>query len=102
MTRSRYNPRLTDKTDRVRGRKLMERRALHFAMNPLCVHCKAKGKVTLATELDHIQALCNGGQDDGEVQGLCHDCHKSKTLKDLGLTERKTIGPDGWPIDSNS
>ena len=100
MTLSRYNPRITDKTDRVRGRRLMERRALWFAQYPLCVHCKAKGTITLATELDHINALCNGGDDDdSNMQGLCHDCHKAKTLKDLGITERKTIGPDGWPVD---
>lgn len=60
-------------------------------MNPLCVHCQAKGIVRLWDELDHIVALTNGGTDtDDNLQGLCADCHKDKTAEDLGHHANKT------------
>ena len=48
-------------TDRIRGRRLQRIRAQVLRDNPLCVMCKAKGRVTLATQVDHIKALVNGG-----------------------------------------
>lgn len=87
----------TDK--RIRGRKLQAIRANHFASNPLCVHCEAKGRIRLATELDHTVALANGGKDEpGNRQGLCAECHEAKTRLDLGYRIREAIGPDGEPI----
>lgn len=85
---------------RTRGRKLQERRSLWFSINPLCVHCKAQGRVTAATELDHILALENGGADDDpdNWQGLCSDCHKEKTAEDMGYRKRVAVGLDGWPV----
>ena len=85
---------------RTRGRKLQRIRAQHFAEHPLCVRCQAKGFISLATQLDHIQALINGGKDDGPKQGLCAPCHKEKTAEDLGHTYKPkvTVGLDGWPI----
>jgi 5-methylcytosine-specific restriction protein A len=84
---------------RIRGRKLQAIRARHFAKFPLCVDCEANGKVRLATELDHIQALTNGGQDTQDNrQGLCKPCHEAKTAKDMGYRQRGTTGPDGWPV----
>lgn len=81
---------------RIRGRALQTLRAKHFRANPLCVHCHAKGIITLATELDHIIALNNKGTNaDSNLQGLCAECHKVKTVIDLGYTQRKTIGIDG-------
>ena len=67
-------------------------------MNPLCVHCQAKGIVRLWDELDHIVALVNGGEDaEDNLQGLCADCHATKTAKDLGHKIKPVIGLDGWP-----
>lgn len=69
---------------RIRGRALQEIRAAHFRAHPLCVHCVALGRVRLATDLDHIDALINGGTDTpGNRQGLCSECHKAKTAEDL-------------------
>ncbi len=66
--------------------------------------CLAKGRPRAATQLDHIVALDNGGKDFDEdpdnAQGLCDECHKVKTAKDMGYTRRPTIGADGWPIDT--
>lgn len=76
----------------------------HFRLFPLCVMCEAKGRVTLATILDHIVALENGGPDfdvdEGKNrQGLCEECSKVKTRVDLGQKPRPLIGLDGFPVD---
>lgn len=87
---------------RIRGRKLQERRRAHFALHPLCARCLERGHTSLATELDHIVALTNGGGDGPEnEQGLCGQCHKDKTQEDMGRTVRR-IGEDGWPLDDRS
>jgi 5-methylcytosine-specific restriction enzyme A len=67
---------------------------------PLCRHCQAKGRVTAATEIDHIVPLSKGGSnDDSNQQPLCKTCHKIKTAKDSGKTYRPMIGIDGYPIE---
>jgi len=84
---------------RIRGRRLQRIRAAHLRANPLCVHCRAKGLITAATQVDHITALVNGGADVEENrQGLCDECHKVKTAEDLGYRRRPAIGLDGWPV----
>lgn len=86
-------------THRIRGRALQERRQRWFEKRPLCVMCQAQGRTTLATELDHITPLCAGGPDtETNLQGLCSDCHKVKTAKDMGHKSPAPIGIDGWPI----
>ena len=94
-----------EKGGRIRGDKLQRIRAAHFRMYPLCARCEAMNLVTLATQLDHIVALANGGkdfdEDDGKNrQGLCDECHKEKTAEDLGWTYKPTvvIDEDGWPV----
>ena len=84
-------------TERLRGRANQMRRAWYFANNPLCVHCKEKGIIEPAIELDHIIPLHKGGSDDEDNwQGLCVECHKVKTRQDLG--QKPIIGLDGWPV----
>jgi 5-methylcytosine-specific restriction endonuclease McrA len=59
---------------RLRGRKLQERRKRLLMRWPLCVHCEAQGRVTVATVLDHIVALVNGGTDtEDNLQPLCDE-----------------------------
>ena len=84
---------------RITGDRLQEIRRLHFLQNPLCVHCEAKGLVTLATELDHIVAMGNGGEDvQSNRQGLCHDCHSIKTAADMNYRPTGCTA-DGLPTD---
>lgn len=89
-------------TRRITGRRLQRIRERYFDSHPLCVECEKAGRVRLATELDHIVALVNGGldfdQDKGKNrQGLCFDCHEDKTRSDLGQRVKKRVGADGWP-----
>jgi len=52
--------------------------------NPLCEHCKEKGLTVLATMVDHITPILQGGDkwDRNNLQPLCHKCHSSKSAKD--------------------
>lgn len=77
-------PRSSAPDYRIRGRRLQAIREAHFRQHPLCVHCLAQGRVSAATDLDHVVALINGGGDtEANRQGLCHACHETKTIEDL-------------------
>jgi 5-methylcytosine-specific restriction protein A len=83
---------------RIRGNRLQAIRRRWFHHHPLCVHCQAAGRVKVATELDHIVPLHQGGTDRASNrQGLCHACHLSKSLAEAGKRERQAIGLDGYP-----
>ena len=73
-------------------------RAAFLSAHPLCVCCLNVGRVTIATELDHIVALRHGGTEKANYQALCHDCHSDKTEQDMGRNPRSRTGLDGWPI----
>ena len=66
-------------------------RAALFAANPLCVECTRLGRVTLATQRDHIIPLCEGGADDSDnSQGLCDACHEGKSLAESLRARRRS------------
>lgn len=84
--------------DRLRGRTLQKLRHRLLSANPLCVMCQAKNVVRLATQLDHIKAIVNGGDarpDDDGYQGLCKPCHDDKTRRDLGQKPRAKFDAAG-------
>ena len=86
-------------TKRIRGRQLQTLRRRLFLINPLCVLCERAGRLSVASELDHIVALVNGGDNEEEnLQGLCAPCHVDKTAVDLGQRVKPVIGLDGWPV----
>ena len=86
--------------ERIRGRRLQRLRAVHLGNQPLCVLCLAAGRTRIATQLDHILALTNGGgHEASNLQGLCDACHTDKTARDLGRAARVTTGLDGWPVE---
>lgn len=67
-------------TVRTRGRRWMETRDRILRRDPLCVMCQAESVVKASEEVDHRVPLEQGGSDDdGNLQGLCHDCHAAKT-----------------------
>ncbi len=87
------NHKKIDKTERIRGRRLQSIRASFLLDNPLCVTCKANGKITMAVEVDHIVPLYKGGAEcNANRQSLCKQCHKEKTEIDIGA--RLTSGSD--------
>lgn len=74
------------KTARLSGRRWLAIRARVLTANPLCSNCQLKGRANPAVEVDHIQALANGGTNEREnLQGLCTECHADKTRDDLGF-----------------
>lgn len=93
-------------TKRITGRRHGVIRDRVLSANPLCVMCQAEGRTRLATEVDHIIALTNGGDedphDDSNRQGLCAPCHEIKTNADLGYTPRVATGLDGWPVETTA
>lgn len=45
-----------------------------------CKQCKATGALKLATEVDHVIPIAEGGTDDeSNLQAMNTDCHKLKT-----------------------
>ena len=75
-------------TKRIGGRRRQALRAALFAADPLCAECQRQGRVTLATERDHVVPLSEGGTEDvSNTQGLCEPCHdaKSKTESARGV-----------------
>lgn len=55
-------------------------RAVILARDPLCVACKAKGRVEPSTVADHIKPIEQGGAqfDEANGCGLCQTCHNVK------------------------
>lgn len=55
-------------------------RLMVLRSRPLCEMCHAAGRVTPATDVHHIIARRNGGDDSDEnLQALCHACHSRIT-----------------------
>ena len=46
----------------------------------VCIPCKTQGRIKLATEVDHIVPMFEGGSDaKANLQAICTECHKAKT-----------------------
>ena len=76
----------TAATTRTRGSRWMTIRARVMTRDcGLCQACKRAGRLTLATQVDHIKPHHLGGGDDlSNLQALCLDCHGSKSLHEAG------------------
>ncbi len=82
--------------ERIQGRRGVAHRRSIRAHEPLCRTCKAKGRVRLADEVDHIVPLHQGGTNDlHNLQPLCWECHREKTTGKPVVH----IGVDGWAIE---
>ena len=53
-------------------------------LNPLCENCESKGLTEPAREIDHIEAIKDGGKNLSlrNLQSLCRSCHASKSAKE--------------------
>lgn len=67
-----------------RWKKLRDR---YIAQHPHCEECLKEGKITLATDVDHIIPH-RGDQvllyDEKNLQSLCKSCHSRKTAREDG------------------
>ncbi|MDO5531413.1 HNH endonuclease [Sutterella sp.] len=74
-------------TARGYGSHWQRLRAAFLREHPLCEICKEAGRLTPATDVDHIiphrgdQALL---WDRDNLQALCHECHSRKTAREDG------------------
>lgn len=64
-------------------------RAFVLSGNPLCKECIKQGRVTEATDVDHIIPV--RVDDSGffalaNLQPLCASCHRSKSAKEKGVS----------------
>lgn len=65
----------------------------------LCQPCRAKGRITAATQVDHIKGKAKGGSDaEDNLQAICSPCHAAKTIEESGGRPKQQIAPDGWPV----
>jgi len=61
-----------------------------------CVPCKAEGRITLATEVDHITPQAEGGTDDRtNLQSICTTCHEAKTKEEATRGVHRAYGGMG-------
>lgn len=76
----------------------MEMRSVWLMQHPLCILCQQEGRVTMATEVDHIVPLFKGGADEPtNLQSLCAEHHRIKTNDDMGYKPARRVGVDGVP-----
>ncbi|MFZ9960249.1 MAG: HNH endonuclease [Candidatus Limnocylindrus sp.] len=76
-----------------------KRRVVMANAGGLCAECRRHGRLTPATDVDHIKRKADGGTDElGNLQALCKDCHEAKTMAESGCVQRPQVGTDGWPV----
>ena len=87
-------------------RKLVLERDAHLCQ---CRHCKAEGRTTIATEVDHIVSRANAQalgwskartEHPNNLQAINTDCHVINTQEEQGksVKPKRYIGLDGFPI----
>jgi 5-methylcytosine-specific restriction protein A len=60
-------------------------RAAQLLKEPWCIECKKEGRMTVATDVDHIERHQGDKQKffNGPFQSLCHSHHSSKTIREV-------------------
>lgn len=87
---------------RQRGRAGQKQRLRRLARtNGLCEHCEKVGRTSLATVVNHITPLIQGGSDeDSNTENLCRPCDVIATAKQFGFAKpagQVGVGRDGRP-----
>ncbi|HOI96244.1 MAG TPA: HNH endonuclease signature motif containing protein [Syntrophobacter fumaroxidans] len=79
-------------------------RRAKLARDPLCEYCPP-GRLTTATQVDHKQAIRNGGDPWAwdNLASCCQSCHSSKTGADKRGARwvRKGCDERGRPLDGS-
>lgn len=82
-----HDERRESSTQRGYSYKWQQARKGFLAKHPLCAECECQGRITAATDLDHI--IPHKGDKDAfwtrsNWQALCHPCHSRKTATEDG------------------
>ncbi len=88
--------------DKLYGRRWRRLRQQYLADHPLCVFCTNEGRVSTATELDHIQKHEGNPElfyDVENLQGLCAHHHRSTKAQMERTGGIRGSRPDGTPLD---
>ena len=73
-----------------------------------CPRCKASGRVTPASEVDHIVSKAEAKRkgwtqqqtdDPSNLRAIAHACHVRVTAEQQGHKPKRRVGLDGFPID---
>lgn len=64
--------------------KWQNTRRVQLHLHPMCAHCDSEGRDTIATDVDHIVPLEDGGDrwSFDNLQSLCHAHHSMKTRRE--------------------
>jgi 5-methylcytosine-specific restriction protein A len=72
-----------------------------------CSECQTNGRVRTASEVDHVVPRAEGirrGWTLAQINAMTNlaainpECHKLKSVKEMGQSRRPRIGIDGYPI----
>jgi 5-methylcytosine-specific restriction protein A len=63
------------------GRRWQRIRADHLQLEPLCRFCRAEGRTTAATEVDHIDGDSSNNAHTN-LRSACKPCHSRRTMRD--------------------
>lgn len=82
-------------SERGYGYRWQKLRNRFIAQHPYCEECMKQGKITLATDVDHI--VPHRGDpallyDETNLQSLCKACHSRKTAREDGGFGNPTDG----------
>ena len=91
----------TGRTLALNGKAWRVLRARVLDGEPLCRMCKAMGRLTEATDVDHIDNDPTNNSMEA-LQPLCHECHSRKTQADMGKSVSYGCDSNGWPLDPAS
>lgn len=75
------------RTQRGYSNRWLKISAAYLCNHPLCAECQRQGKITPATEVDHIVPHKGDKKlfwDPSNWQPLCHECHSRKTVREDG------------------
>lgn len=78
------------------GKAWQAMRASQLRREPLCRTCSAAGRITVATEVDHITPHRNNAKlffDRLNLQALCKSCHSAKTAREVNGREGRSKSP---------
>jgi len=82
-----YNRQRGGSTAQGYGARWQRARAAYLQRHPLCVICRAVGRIVAATEVDHKIPHRGAPKlmwDEGNWQALCKLCHSRKTAREDG------------------